>query len=70
MNFKVVLTKSGYPNFDPGGLSEINWRSIGRSGSDSIKSLRKNTVSDPSKVSTNNYIKNQIQASFLEMTQI
>ena len=40
MNFKVVLTKSGYPNFDPGGLSEINWRSIGRSGSDSIKSLR------------------------------
>ena len=49
---KVEIANPGYFTFEQGGMSRINWRSIGKPGSDIKTPLRGKTVPDPRKVST------------------
>ena len=52
VDFKGLPTKSGYLNFDPGGISTINWRPSGGQVSESRRSPRGEPSSEPSKKPT------------------
>ena len=49
---EVDPTKSGYINFDPDGMSKINWIPTGGQVSEYRRDYRSETCSDPSKNTT------------------